>query len=317
MACDDNEFILNIHQDSSASAVSLILDDNQCINSSLFKFAIYITFNQKNIKPGLYSLKGIRSLRDLIKLITSVSKDRLKITIYEGWKIIDIAHSLNQKLNINKEKFTELCYNKDYIKTLGIDYKIESLEGFLFPDTYVMLSTYTEKDIIGILTRRFMDIYNENINVLLVENKLSVIEVITLASIIQGEAMMVDEMNLISSVYHYRMIIGKALEADPTVLYYMTAEDLEIFKKSPGSRESSNVFKKYKKINNPYNTYWYKGLPIGPINNPGLEALKAAINPTEISKKYKYFVADGTGRHIFSRTFTEHKNAIRKIRNGY
>ena len=96
LVCDDNEFILNIPQNSSASAVAVILDENKCINSSLFKFAIYTTFNQKNIKPGLYSLKGIRSLRDLMKLITSVSKDRLTVTIYEGCKIFDIAN-LNTK----------------------------------------------------------------------------------------------------------------------------------------------------------------------------------------------------------------------------
>jgi len=317
LTCNDDEYILNIPEHSSASLVSSTLENDFCINSNLFKFATYITFNQKNIKPGLYSLKGIRSLRDLMKLITSVSEDRRSITIYEGWNIKDIANSLELKLNIDKEIFLELCHNTDYIRTLGIDYDIESLEGFLFPDTYVMLSTYTEKDIIRILTRRFMDIYNKNIKIDLKNNNLSVLEIITLASIIQGEAMLIDEMPIISSVYHYRLNINKELEADPTILYYMTDDDLELFKESPGSKESGKVFRKYKKIKNEYNTYLNKGLPIGPINNPGLDALYSAINPTHLEEKYLYFVADGTGRHIFSRTFTEHKKAIRKIHNGY
>ena len=315
--CTENDFILNISDHSSASIVGESLEDNICIDSRLFKLAIYITFNQKNIKPGLYSMKGIRSVRDLLKLITSISKNRISLTIYEGWNINDIANSLERVLHIDKKKFIDLCFDKSFIKSIGIDYDVPSLEGFLFPDTYVMLSTYSEKDVIRILTRRFMDIYNNNINMQSIKNDLSVTEIITLASIIQGEAMVKDEMPLISSVYHYRMMISKELEADPTILYYMTNEDLLKFKKSPGTKESSKVFRKYKNIDNPYNTYKNKGLPIGPINNPGLESLKAASNPTHIDKKYLYFVADGTGRHIFSHTFKEHKKAIRKIKNGY
>lgn len=315
--CTENDFILNISDHSSASIVGENLEDNICIDSRLFKLAIYITFNQKNIKPGLYSMKGIRSVRDLLKLITSISKNRISLTIYEGWNINDIANSLERILHIDKNKFIDLCFNKSFIKSIGIDYDIPSLEGFLFPDTYVMLSTYSEKDVIRILTRRFMDIYNNNINMESIANNLSVTEIITLASIIQGEAMVKDEMPLISSVYHYRMMISKELEADPTILYYMTNEDLLTFKKSPGTKESSKVFRKYKNIDNPYNTYKNKGLPLGPINNPGLESLKAASNPTHINKKYLYFVADGTGRHIFSHTFKDHKKAIRKIKNGY
>ena len=162
-----------------------------------------------------------------------------------------------------------------------------------------------------------MDIFNKNINLSLNGNKLSVVEIITLASIIQGEAMIVDEMPIISSVYHNRLKIGKELEADPTILYYMSNDDLSKFMEQPGSKKSAKVFRKYKSIDNPYNTYMNKKLPIGPINNPGLDAMKAAINPKLLEKKYLYFVADGTGGHIFSKTFKEHKNAIRKIRNGY
>ena len=315
--CSDNNFILKISEHSSASDVGSELDQNLCIDSRLFKFAVYLTFNQKNIKPGLYSLKGIRSIRDLLKIITSISKNRISLTKYEGWNIKDIANSLERVLHIDKKKFIDLCFNKSFIKSIGIDYDVPSLEGFLFPDTYVMLSTYSEKDVIRILTRRFMDVFNNNIKMKSIVNNLSVTEVITLASIIQGEAMVKDEMPLISSVYHYRMMITKELEADPTILYYMTNEDLLTFKKSPGSRESNKIFRKYKNIDSPYNTYKNKGLPLGPINNPGLESLKAASNPTHIDKKYLYFVADGTGRHIFSHTFKEHKRAIRKIKNGY
>tara|TARA_Y100000996_G_scaffold247384_1_gene194526 strand:- start:5793 stop:6842 length:1050 start_codon:yes stop_codon:yes gene_type:complete len=319
IVCKSDDFILEIEPDSSASHVAIELEDNLCINSNIFKLAIYTTFNQQNIKPGLYSLKGIRSLHDLIKLITSISKDRTTVTIFEGWNIKDIANRLSSdtNLNIDKNKFISLCYNNAYIKSLGIDYNIMSLEGFLYPDTYILLNTYNERDIIKILTKRFMDIYNHHIYPLSSNNKLNLIEIIALASIIQGEAQLVSEMPIISSVYHNRMNRKMRLEADPTILYYMDNDDLKKFKKYSGKMEATKIFKKYKKTKNPYNTYLNYGLPVGPINNPGLKALEAALNPSLSNEDLLYFVADGTGGHIFSKTLKEHKRAIRKIRNGY
>ena len=317
VSCNTDNFILNINSDLTASDVATLLEKKKCVNATLFKLVIYTTFNQKNIKPGLYSLKGIRTLQDLVKLITSISKDRRSITIFEGWNINDIAESLSASLNINKNKFISLCHNSAYINSLGINYEIQSLEGFLYPDTYIFLNTYNEKDIIKILTKRFMDVYNVNISALSLDTELNVLEIITLASIIQGEARLVDEMPIISSVYHNRINKRMKLEADPTILYYMKPEDLKTFKKFAGKIESARIFKKYKKNSNPYNTYLNYGLPIGPINNPSLKALEAAINPDISDTEYLYFVADGTGGHIFSKSLKEHNKAIRKIKNGY
>ena len=310
LSCTDDNFILDIKPDSSASHVATILEEKFCVNATLFKLVIYTTFNQKNIKPGLYSLKGIRTLQDLVKLITSISKDRRNITVFEGWNINDIAESLSSNLNIDKDKFISLCHNSSYIKSLNIEYDIHSLEGFLYPDTYILLNTYNEKDIIRILTKQFMNIYNTHIYPISLDSNLNVIEIITLASIIQGEAQLEDEMPIISSVYHNRIKRRMKLEADPTILYYMDYEDLQMFKKFSGKTQSRKIFRKYKKIDNPYNTYFNYGLPVGPINNPGLKSLKAAINPNV--SEYLYFVADGTGGHIFSKSLKEHKKAINK-----
>ena len=155
-----------------------------------------------------------------------------------------------------------------------------------------------------------MNIYNTHIYPISLDSDLNVIEIITLASIIQGEAQLKDEMPIISSVYHNRIKRRMKLEADPTILYYMNYEDLQMFKKFSGKIESAKIFRKYKKIDNPYNTYFSYGLPIGPINNPGLKALEAAINPNV--SDYLYFVADGTGGHVFSKLLEEHKKAINK-----
>ena len=314
--CNNENYILDIPKDSSASDAGKVLNNNGCINSTIFKMGVYSTFNQKNIKPGLYSLKGIRTLRELIKLITSVSKDRVRITLFEGWNIYDITNSLSSKLNINEEKMIKLCYDKNFIKSLGINYDVNSLEGFLYPDTYILLKTYNEKDILSIFTKRFMDVYNSEIYSISKESNLDVLEIITLASIIQGEAMLIQEMPKISSVYHNRLNKRMKLEADPTILYFMTRDDLRIFKNDPNRSKSVQIFRKYKNVKNKYNTYLNIGLPYGPINNPGLNALKATLFPEKTSKEYLYFVADGSGGHIFSENLNQHKLAIRKIRNG-
>lgn len=317
VSCDDKNYILEIPKNASANLVSNILEDNISLNANLFKLAIYATFNQKKIKPGLYSLKKNNTLGELIRDITTVSKNKKRITVLEGSNIYDIAEYLSNELNINKQKFINLCLDEEYIKSLNMPCKLKTLEGFLFPDTYVLLDTYTEKDVIAILTKRFIDIYNLNIYSSLSNNNLNIFEIIILASIIQGEAMLIGEMPTISSVYHNRLKRKMKLEADPTILYYMTPEDLLLFKNEPGSSESSKVFRKYKNIDSPYNTYAIKGLPISPINNPGLEAIQAALTPQNSDKNYLYFVADGTGAHIFSKTLRQHNNAIRRIRNGY
>ena len=158
VSCNDDDFILHIKEGSNASSAAYILEENECVSSSIFKIAIDLTFNQKNIKPGLYSLKGIRSLRDLMKIITSVSNDKRTITIFEGWKITDIAHSLSERLNIDKDVFIEHCYNKDFIKSLGINYNVESLEGFLYPNTYYLLQEYNEDEVLKIFVDEYKDV---------------------------------------------------------------------------------------------------------------------------------------------------------------
>ena len=317
VSCKDENRILNIPRHSTADSVAKVLDEKGCINTFMFKLAIYTTFNQSRIKPGLYNIDDSSTLGELIKLITSSSMNTKKITIIEGWNIYDIADNLSRQLNINKDKFINLCLDQEYIQSLNIPFNIQSLEGFLFPDTYTFLSNYTENDIIETFIQHFMNIYDSHIKTKLSSSHLEFIDVLILSSIIQGEAMLTEEMPTISSVYHNRLNRKMKLEADPTILYYMTPEDLLLFKDKPGSSESSKVFNKYKRIDSRHNTYYHQGLPATPINNPGLKAIYAALFPENTDKKYLYFVADGTGGHIFSKTLREHNRAIRKIRRGY
>ena len=230
-------------------------------------------------------------------MITSQSKDRVKVTLIEGWTINQFAEELKLKLRIDSYEFLRLCKDFNFIHSMGID--APSLEGFLFPDTYILIRTYTEEDIVKIMVNQFKHHLKQvqkdaGIN-------FNMREITTLASIIQGEAVYVDEMSTISSVYHNRLKRQMLLQADPTIQYII-----------PG--KSRRLYNKDLKIDNPYNTYKYKGLPPGPINNPGLNALHASIYPD--STEYLYFVADGLGKHLFSETIDEHNEAKKELRKN-
>lgn len=279
-----NQYV-TIKKNSSVNDVSSILENNLCINKNIFKISIKLTGNDKNIRYGRYNFKSVTNMKDLINLLTSNSNEKVKITIIEGLRLKDVAIYLEKKLNIDINHFIELCYNKSFISSLGIN--TSNLEGYLYPETYLLLKNYTEEDIIRVMVNQFLYNYNENI----LKNKLTMHEIVTLASIIQWEAMYDDEMGLISSVYHNRLNKGMLLQADPTVQYVLP-------------ERKRKLLKKHTRVDNPYNTYLYKGLPPGPINNPGIMAIKSAANPEK--SDYLYFVANNKGRHIFNTTFKGH-----------
>ena len=290
--CREPSDLISIPKGASAQSVAALLRESSCLqNESIFKLALTLTMKNKHIIPGRYNVKGISSIGQLVKMITSQSSDRVKITLIEGWPMERYAEALNKELKIDTYEFLRLCKDYNFIHSLGID--APSLEGFLAPDTYILLRTYTEENIIRIMVNQF----NHNMQ-RIKESAPSVHlnkrEITTLASIIQGEAMFLDEMPTISSVYNNRLKKGMLLQADPTIQYIL-----------PG--EPRRLYNKHLKVDDPYNTYKYKGLPPGPINNPVYSALYAAAHPSQTS--YLYFVADGEGRHIFSNSNEEHNQA--------
>ena len=272
------------------------LKEELCLqNESIFMIALTLTMKNRQIRSGRYNLRGISSIGQLVNVITSQSSDRVKVTLIEGWTLEHFASELQKKLEIDSNKFLRLCRDYNFTHSLGID--APSLEGFLFPDTYILLKTYTEEDIIRVLVNQF----KHNMKALkhISSVKLNIREIATMASIIQGEAMYEDEMSVISSVYHNRLKRRMLLQADPTIQYII-----------PG--KSRRLYNKDLEVDDPYNTYKYKGLPPGPINNPGLAALKAAMNPAETN--YLYFVSNLDGRHTFTHTSDEHNQAKQEMK---
>ena len=149
------------------------------------------------------------------------------------------------------------------------------------------------------MINQFLHVYDNFISYKAEQIDMSPNEVVTLASIVQGEAARRSEMNMISSVYHNRLNKNMLLQADPTIQYII-----------PG--ENRRLWNKDLKVKSPYNTYIHKGLPPGPISNPGLSALMASVNPEK--SDYLYFVSDAEGGHMFSKTVREHKEAVKIFR---
>ena len=286
--CDHLSETITIEKGDTVSSVSRILENNLCLNSIIFKIAMKITFNDKNLKYGRYDLKSAENVRDLINMLTSVSSERTRITIIEGLRLQQIALIFADKMNLDIEKFISLCYDRKFIKSLNLDSDVSSLEGYLFPDTYIFLNTYTESDVIKILVKQFIYNFNEYVRN---NTKLSKNDIVILASIIQGEAYYSDEMRKISSVYHNRLKKNMLLQADPTIQYALP-------------KHKKRILYDDTQIESKYNTYLYKGLPPGPINSPGIDALQSAANPE--TTKFLYFVSDKKGRHIFNVNYKDH-----------
>ena len=290
--------VLDIPEGSSVSSVAQTLYEAKCFSKAdifAFKLAMKMSFKENKIYTGRYNLKELEvsSIGDLINSITSNTGTKITLTFIEGWGIEHYASKLQNEIGIDSSKFVQLC-NSDYISRFGI--KAPSCEGYLYPDTYDFLTSYNEKQIFDRMVNQFLNKYNNFIKNGAEARNMSMNETVALASIIQGEAAKRSEMNIISSVYHNRLTKGMRLEADPTVQYVIPGENRRL------------TFKDLE-VDRPYNTYKNKGLPPGPISNPGLSALMAAINPEKTN--YLYFVADTKGGHMFGKTLTEHKKNVR------
>ena len=271
-------------------------DHNLIKNASAFRLLASIRKKETHIQVGEYELNQSMLPIDILKAITSGKTVLHPITIPEGYRIIEIAELLAQKISIDKEEFIKESRNKDLIKTLNIT--SGSLEGYLFPETYHFSKHTTEQKIIQTMLNTFQQqIANQKILEQLQNSDMSLHEVITLASLIEKETGMNDERKHISSVFHNRLRKNMRLQTDPTVIYAIEEFD-------------GNIRKKDLDIDSPYNTYRYKGLPPGPIASPGIESIVAALNP--ITSNHLYFVSRKDGSHHFSSNLREHNRAVQK-----
>jgi len=265
-------------------------------SSENFLSAARISRRAGQVKAGKYIIPQRSSNLDLINLFVSGKAARQRLTIPEGVTAEAIAGLLHRELEIDSSEAMVLVKDKDFIDKLDID--APSLEGYLYPNTYQFYWGDTPRDVIGLLVAEFRKRVPDSLVARADSLGLSLHQVVTLASIIEGEARVDSERAVISAVYWNRLKKGMRLQADPTIQYII-----------PGPPR--RVLNRDLEIDSPYNTYRYAGLPPGPVNNPGIKSILAALYPT--SDRYLYFVARGDGSHVFSYTLEQHNAAKREF----
>jgi UPF0755 protein len=273
-----------------------LLDNGVVSSSIMLKLPARWRDIDKKLTPGRYDFTGKNSCRSVLDKLERADFVNLRVTIYEGAPIWKVASILAERLELDSAEVVALNTDSLFLAELNL----ASLEGYLFPETYFFpWGTELRKvvtDMVSMYRQQTDSIWPEKM-----PNGLTREEIVILASIIEAEALLDDEKPTISSVYQNRIKKRMKLDADPTVIYGLGGLDRPLMHRDLRTAT-------------PYNTYMKRGLPPTPINSPGLTSIRAALHPEETD--FLYFVADGTGRHRFSRTNAEHNRARRDIKRA-
>jgi UPF0755 protein len=278
-----------------AVKIADILKDNGIIKSTLFfRICLKLSGAAPMLRSGSFLLnKNMSSIEVIWRLINDSGAKLYRVVIPEGWRIEEIAEELEINGIIdNKQSFIDAAY-------------MQEAEGYLFPSTYMLPKNMKPEEVIAIMVKE----YKNKIKPLIAKanTDMSERQILTVASIVEREAALHEERSKIAAVYLNRIKIGKRLEADPTVQYALGFNERERRHWKKGLTLNDLYY------DSPYNTYRYGGIPPGPIANPGIGSVNAVLNP-ESDFDALYFVADSNGSHIFSKTYNQHIQNIRKIR---
>jgi UPF0755 protein len=268
-------------------------------NSNFFIILAKIQGGANRMKVGEYALNRNMSPREILSVILSGKSIERSLTISEGLNIFEVAELFESAGLAKKDVVFKTLTDKAFVKSLlGEDH--DSLEGYLFPETYDFTKYTDYKVLIGEMVSKFKNTFKE-IGAASKVKGLSRHEIVTLASIIEKETGAPDERPLISSIFHNRLNKHMLLQTDPTIIYgkAISEGNLEI------KISRSDLTKR-----TPYNTYVIKGLPPGPIANPGKASLLAAVQPAPTN--YLYFVSHNDGTHQFSEDYKSHLRAVKK-----
>jgi UPF0755 protein len=301
---DEKKF--TVVQGKTLSEVTEELSEQDIIQSPvIFKLLAKFTGNEGSIIARHYIFENGMSNLELLELLTDININQtIKFTVIEGLTIKEIAKNVEKTFFLSSKKFIKETKNDSLLNILGLKDSVSNLEGFLFPDTYIVSLNINEKSLVEIMFDEFLKrvMNNDEIKSRISEENTNILKVVTLASIVQAETPLKKEKPVVSGVYHNRLKKRMRLEADPTVQYIL-----------PNGPKERLLYSDLK-IESPYNTYLNFGLPPGPINNPGFSAIDAALNPE--NHNYLFFVANGKGGHKFSETYGEHLRAVQEYRNN-
>jgi UPF0755 protein len=282
-----------VRKGDSLSRIAAHLEEIGAI-SSKFNFVLFgkIQGKSRSMKSGRYAIEPSYSMARIMGMIAGGEATPFNITIPEGYTLAEMARLLQDSIGLDVGEFKKAVSDPVVLDTLGID--SDNLEGYLAPSTYNFFYEQEAASVVEKMLDNFLRTLPDSFELKANRLGLTLHEAVTLASMIEEEAMIDSERPVIAAVFLNRLRKRMRLECDPTVIYALGGLDRPLLRKDL-------------KYDSPYNTYMYFGLPPGPISNPGAKSLEAAVNPSD--DNYLYFVARGDGSHIFSFTLRDHINA--------
>lgn len=266
-----------------------------------FRLLARIQGRDRTAQAGIYELRHGERALTLLRILTEGRGKLVRFTVPEGETLRAVAVLAQQQLGIAADSFLAATGDTARLQAAGANGP--SYEGWLHPETYLVPLTIVPEDLVDLMVRQTVALWTPEREARRDSMRMTRLEVLTLASIVEGEALVDDERPVIAGVYVNRLRLRMALQADPTVQY-----GIEL---ATGERKP-RLFTKDYKFRSPYNTYLAPGLPPGPINSPGTASIDAVLNPASVP--YLFFVAGPDRRHVFSRTYREHLTAIRQVR---
>jgi UPF0755 protein len=291
--------VIDIPTGSSFWKSMEILDNAGLIKNRIFFYNLAVIKRARlKIRAGEYEINTLITPWQMINKLMRGDVKIYKIIVREDLSLREIAEILEKDKLINKEIFFELSRDKEFLTSLNI--KAESIEGYLFPDTYYFNRSMNTRRIM----KKMVDTFREKVTPDMIQRAnnigLNEHQFITFASMIGKESGNTIEKPLISAVFYNRMKKGMRLQSDPTAVYGLDGFE-------------GKILRSHLKRKSPYNTYLIKGLPLGPIANPGLDSLKATLYPAPVD--YLYFVSKNDGGHYFSSSLAEHNQAVKRYIN--
>lgn len=283
---------------SLASAAESLYAYDLIPSAELFRFYAVVSGRERGIQAGTYDVPRHASIRRVLGMLAAGRPAEQRLVVLEGQTLTELADTIAVQLGIPAESTLAAAAHTELRARLGIP--AETLEGYLYPSTYLVPVDAGADAVVRQLVMEFERRWRPEWDARLDTLGMTRHEIVTLASIIEGEVRHGPDRAYVSSVYHNRLRRGMRLQADPTVVYAL------------GQRR--RLYERDYRTPSPYNTYLIDGLPPGPIGEPTEASLEAALYPAR--SQFLYFVARPDGQHVFSRTYAEHLRAIREIRNG-
>jgi len=303
---DPSELAFTIEPGESALSVGERLQEMGLVSDAGL-FRQFMRYNQLDvsIEAGDYTLRRNMNMKEIGLALQKAKFEEVVVTIPEGWRAEQIAEMLTDEEIMDGSQFlamvregTAVEHNLLFDRPEG-----QSYEGYLFPDTYRLPVPAKPEDLISRMLDNLAAKLPANAFDLANQQQLGFYQILTVASIVEREAVIAEERPIIASVYLNRITQGMYLQADPTVQYAMGYQpEADQWWKTPVTLEE------YSSVNSPYNTYLNPGLPPGPIANPGIDSIIAVLQPAQTN--YLFFVAYGDGAHIFAETYEEHEKNV-------